>query len=170
MHVWLIGMMGSGKSSVGEACANVLERGWLDTDDLVVALAGRTIPELFDEGEALFREWERRAVCEASQSPVPLIISCGGGVANDATNRGLMTNSGSVVWLRARPETLVGRVGDTSTRPLLGPDPLETLRRLELLRTPFYESVADDVIDTDAVTLDEVVDRVVSYVVVSNGQ
>jgi shikimate kinase len=149
-HLALVGLMGSGKSTVGARCAQLARRSLVGVDELVVALAGRSIPELFAEGEARFRAVERDAVESACASPAPLVIACGGGVPLDPENRRRLRSSSFVVWLRAAPEVLAARVGDDANRPLLAGDPLGALRRQEATRADAYEAVADAVVDASA--------------------
>jgi shikimate kinase len=177
-HLVLVGMMGAGKSAVAQRCAARLGRDCVDTDELVVTLAGATIPEVFAaEGEEGFRAWERRAVADAAASVVPLVIACGGGAVLDAANRAALRAHGTVVWLRARPETLADRVGDGSDRPLLRPEPLRpetlkaepiraeplaALRRLATVRDSAYRAAADATVDTDDRDLDDVTSAVLA--------
>jgi shikimate kinase len=154
--------MGAGKTVVGQVCAARLGRAWVDTDDLLEQLAGRTIPELWAEGEPTFRRWEREAIDQVAASPVPLVISCGGGAVLDADNRRALRAAGTVVWLRATPQTLAERVGDGSGRPLLAGDPAGTLARLARLREPAYEAAAHVVIDTDGRSTGDVTDAVLA--------
>jgi shikimate kinase len=156
-HLVLVGLMGAGKTTVGERCAEYLERDLVDTDDLVVATAGMTVTEIFEQlGEARFRELEREAVRDVCGCPVPLVIACGGGVVVDPVNRERLRASGFVVWLRASTSTLSDRVGDGSTRPLLRDAPMATLDRLATQREPAYVGVADSVIDTDGRSVEAV--------------
>jgi shikimate kinase len=157
-HLALIGLMGAGKSSVGRVCAKRLQRPLVDTDELVVASTGRSVAELFaDEGEEAFRRLERLAVHDASASPVPAVIACGGGAVLDAENRAVLRARCCVVWLRAPVATLARRCGSGAGRPLLaGPVPPEVaLGRLADQRAPAYEAAAHVVLDTDGCSLDE---------------
>lgn len=165
-HVVLVGLMGAGKTTVGERLATRLGRPFVDTDELVVATAGRTVPELFvDVGEDGFRALERDAVTDACSSPEPLVIACGGGAVLDPDNRRAIAAAGVVVWLRATPAHLAERVGDGDERPLLaGRAPLDALARLAAVRAPSYEAVADVVVDTDGLDPDGVTDRVLEEV------
>lgn len=165
-HLILVGMMGSGKSTVGERLAARLGRPLVDTDELVVATAGRSIPELFaDVGESGFRALERVAVADACAAADPVVIACGGGAVLDPDNRRALAAAGVVVWLRATPAQLAARVGDGDGRPLLtGETPLGTLERLATLRAPSYEGVADIVVDTDGLAPDAVTERVLEEV------
>ena len=83
-----------------------------------------------------------------------MVVSVAGGAVLDPANRALMRRSGTVVWLRADPSTLVGRVGDGSGRPLLYGGPAAELARLEAVRRPFYAEVADAAVDVDRSTPD----------------
>lgn len=165
-HVVLVGLMGAGKTTVGERLAARLERPFVDTDELVVATAGRSVPELFaDLGEAGFRALEHDAVADACSSPEPLVIACGGGAVLDPDNRRTITAAGVVVWLRATPAQLAERVGDGDERPLLASGAtIDTLVRLAAVRAPSYEAVADVVVDTDGLDPDAVTDRVLAEV------
>jgi shikimate kinase len=150
--------MGAGKTTVGRRCAQALQRPFVDTDELVEALTGATVREIFErDGEARFRELEREAVADACASPEALVIACGGGAVLDAVTRRRLHAAGLVVWLQAPPDVLGARVGDGSERPLLRGGGIATLERLATLRAPAYEDAADVVVDTGTSTIDEVV-------------
>ena len=111
-HLVLVGLMGVGKTSVGEVCATRLDRPFVDTDDLVETAAGMTIADVFAYyGEDRFRALEREAVTDACASPVPAVVACGGGAVLHADNRRRLKTAGLVVWLQAPPEVLVDWVG-----------------------------------------------------------
>jgi shikimate kinase len=90
------------------------------------------------------------------------VISVAGGAVLNPDNRRLIASSGTVVWLRARPETLAARVGEGEGRPLLDDDPAEAMERLNAVRAPHYAEVADAVIDVDELPTEEVVRRVLA--------
>lgn len=138
-HVVLVGLSGSGKSTVGRLLAVRLGRPLLDTDNLIVDLAGRTIPELFAaEGEAAFRIVERQAVAQAVDGP-PAVIATGGGAPVDAANREVLWRGNFVVWLDAPVATLVGRLGRGGAgRPLLADGVAERLTALSSARRQIY--------------------------------
>jgi shikimate kinase len=152
-HLVLIGLMGAGKTTVGRRCAEALDRGFVDTDDLVAAQAGASVPEVFAaEGEAGFRARERAAVADVVASPEPLVIACGGGAMVDLANRRAVRSSGFVVWLACAPAELAARVerDGTAGRPLLtGAPAAATLTRLAGMRSGTYEDAADARIGTD---------------------
>jgi shikimate kinase len=162
-HLVLIGLMGAGKTTVGQRCAELLGRAFLDTDQLVEANTAMGVADIFElHGEQQFRILERDAVADASASPVPLVIACGGGAVLDADNRRILRSNGVVVWLRASPAVLGERVSG-GKRPLLaGPaPPVVTLERLTELRGPAYEAAAHLSVGTEGLTVDEVAARVV---------
>lgn len=163
-HLVLVGLMGAGKTSVGEVCAARTRRPFVDTDSLVEIAAGMTVADLFaHSGEGRFRALEREAVADACATPVPAVIACGGGAVLHADNRRQVNAAGFVVWLQASPEVLAQRVGRgrlRTERPLLAGGPTTTLERMSVVRAGSYEAVADAVIDTDDRTIDEVADAV----------
>ena len=152
-HLVLIGLMGAGKTTVGRRCAEELGRAFVDTDDLIVAQAGASIPEIFAaEGEHAFRARERAAVADALASPELLVIACGGGAMVDSENRRAVRDAAFVVWLACAPEELAARVerDGIASRPLLAGGPTAaTLSRLEGLRAGTYEQAADARVPTD---------------------
>jgi shikimate kinase len=140
-HLILIGMMGSGKTSVGRLLAHAHKLSFLDTDHEIERETGCSIPILFkNQGEEAFREIEAQVLKRIVQRPEPTVISTGGGTIITPANRDLLWDKGFVVYLKADPETLLQRVARDSHRPLLQEgDPLQTLTRLLEARAPFYE-------------------------------
>lgn len=160
-HLILVGMMGSGKTTVGRALAARLGRPFFDSDNQVELDSGKTVAEIWREsGEAAFRSLESEALREAVQSPVPAVIAAAGGVVLSAPNRAILAKGGTVVWLRVRPETSAVRVRSGSHRPLLDEHAEATLRRLEEERGRLYAEVADIVVDVDDFSVDQVVEQV----------
>ena len=166
MPLWLIGMMGSGKSAVARVLAARTDRAFLDTDKLVEAFAGRSIGELFvQEGEHAFRLRESEAIAAAASSG-DVVVATGGGAVLLASNVASMKSSGPVIWLRAEPVTLASRIGDQSRRPLLngssddersdGIDLETRLSKILEARIAAYELAADYTVPTDDATIDEV--------------
>lgn len=157
----LIGFMGTGKSSVGRAVAEVLHFTFLDTDTVIEARAGATIADIFKlEGEPAFREWERRIVEELTHRTRTVIATGGGMPANEANLASLKSHA-LVVCLWASPETIWERVRSHSHRPLLNEaDPLTKIRELLAAREPFYRQ-ADVLVNTEMRSLREVTGQVV---------
>ncbi|MEB3322695.1 MAG: shikimate kinase [Synechococcaceae cyanobacterium] len=139
MNLYLVGMMGAGKSAVGRPLAEALGYRFVDADALLEAAAGRPIPEVFArEGEAGFRALET-AVLDRIAGWHSLVVATGGGVVTRPQNWGHM-RQGVVVWLDAPEETLLRRLAaDPTPRPLMaGPDPAARLRALLIARRPLY--------------------------------
>ncbi|HET9060822.1 MAG TPA: shikimate kinase [Acidimicrobiales bacterium] len=153
-RVWLIGMMGSGKSTVGRMLAEMTGRPFTDTDRLIEQERGATVAELFErDGEPAFRSYEKAAIEKVAATPGPWVVSVGGGAPLGEDNRVSMSSSGVVVWLRASAPTLVARLGRGEGRPVLARGAEEGLRarvdRLLAEREPVYSSLAAIVVDVD---------------------
>lgn len=156
-------MMGVGKSTAGRLLAETLGWAYVDTDDEVPRRAGRTFQDIWENGgEAEFRRLESEAVADVSSRPHHAVVALGGGAVLDENNRRMIKQSGLVVWLRADPGTLFGRLGQHAGagRPLLRGGPEEALRHLSQARAPIYESIADLVFDVDRMNPRDVADAV----------
>lgn len=157
--VVLTGFMGAGKTSVGRALAKRLGLPWFDTDACIEKVAGKTITEIFaQEGEPAFREMEHRCLLELAPK-MPAVVSTGGGIVMRPENWPALRALGPLVYLRAKPDTLYGRVRRHRHRPLLQTnDPRAAFDRLFAMRRPFYEQ-ADLVLDTDELRPEEAAAR-----------
>ena len=135
----LVGLPGSGKSTVAPVVAERLGWDYVDLDSAVAAAAGRPLSTIFaEDGEAAFRELELIALVSALRQPGETVIACGGGVmAQDEARRRLLEGA-FVVLLDAPDEVLLGRMGNGKHRPLLGDDPASTLPRLRASRNRAY--------------------------------
>jgi len=154
--IWLVGMMGAGKTAVGRALAARRGVPFADTDALVEARAGASVREIFaSRGEAAFRRLEREAVDSCAGRPA--VVALGGGAICQPGAAERLAATGRIVYLRARPETLDRRVGENEERPLLagldGPGRVERLRALLAEREIDYGR-ADVVVDTDGLDVD----------------
>ncbi len=159
--IYLVGMMGVGKSTVGPLLAARLGRDFVDTDLEIERRTGRAVADIFDrDGEAAFRRLEAEAVEAASSEPA--VIALGGGAIVQPGALERLCGRGDLVYLRASAELLLERIGDPSNRPLLaGLGEAECAARLRSLldeRRPFYERARFQ-IDAEG-TGDEVVDRI----------
>ena len=137
--LYLVGMMGSGKTSTGRPLAEQLGYGFVDADAVIEQAAGCTIPEIFErDGEAGFRALEGQVLNAISQRH-SLVVATGGGVVTQPENWGLL-HSGIVIWLDVIPEQLVQRLrADSTIRPLLQTeDPEAALDALLAERRPLY--------------------------------
>lgn len=153
-NLYLIGYRGCGKTTVARLLSERLQLVAFDADEYLEQQAGQTIREIFAaEGEAGFRDRESQVVQELTKRD-GLIVSWGGGVILRETNRAALKQAGRVVWLRARPETLLARIEQDPTtgarRPnLTSTGGLEEVRHLLSLRQPLYTAAADWTISVD---------------------
>ena len=148
-NVFLVGMMGAGKTTAGRILARRLKRTFYDSDQEIERRCGVKIPVIFDiEGEAGFRQREAAAIAELTGLEDVVLATGGGAVLAPASRRHLAAR-GTVVYLHARPAALYEWVRQDKNRPLLATD--DPLARLEALygeRDPLYREVADIVVDT----------------------
>ncbi len=165
MQVILIGLMGSGKSTIGKLLASRLSLSFVDLDDLIVSQAGKTIPDIFqDEGEEAFRALESRLLAEVLMRDSEQVIATGGGVILSAENRALMKESGRVIWLDASPVVLAKRIAGDRNRPLLDDvDPLFKMISLATQRNPLYAEVTDLRKNTEKLSTQETVDTIAAF-------
>jgi shikimate kinase len=158
-RIVLIGMMGSGKSTVGRALAE--ELGWplLDNDALVRESVGRGGAEIFRSGgEAELHEAEQEALVAAIRHPAPAVITAAASVVDDARLRSMLPHSGTIVWLRVTVETIVDRI-DASAGVGRRSDASDVtwLTKRAAGRARLYQEVADVVVDVDGMTVPEIV-------------
>jgi shikimate kinase len=138
-NIALVGFMGTGKSTVGQLVASMLNFEFVDTDEMIEGMAGKRISEIFSsEGEERFREYERQVVQQLKDLEGS-VISTGGGLITRAENLASLKEHALVVCLWCSPETIFRRVGHQSHRPLLRVEkPLERIRELLNERAPAY--------------------------------
>jgi shikimate kinase len=160
-RILLVGMMGAGKTTTGRLVAEKLGWDYLDSDVEVEKKTGLTVPALFArDGEVAFRDAEAEVLRAACARTEPVVVSVAGGAVLRPETRDLLRASGRVIWLRARPATLAARVGDGVGRPLLEGDPGAALLALDAVRRPLYAEVADETIDVDDLSPEEVGARI----------
>lgn len=161
--VVLVGMMGSGKTTIGKRVARRLSRPFADTDALIEARQELSVADLFaTRGEAAFRELEAEALRELVLGPDLLVVATGGGAVIRPDNRALLRDHAVVVWLRASPGVLAHRIRHDGSRPLIAADPRAALKRLVAEREPWYLDVADHIVDVDHVDRRDVIEAVVA--------
>ena len=148
-HLALVGFMGAGKTTTGRQLARLLGREFVDTDETISAVAGMSIPEIFElRGESSFRSLEKSVIDKI----VPAegrrkVISVGGGAILDEENRRILSQNCRVVWLWAPAGTAVSRI-EAATRPILDADrPLESAERTLAARLPLYAAVSDLIVN-----------------------
>ena len=158
----LVGMMGSGKSTVGMRLASRLGLRFIDADSEIEIAADMSIPDIFaSRGEAEFRAGERRVIARLLGQGAQ-VLATGGGAFMSGDTRDRIARTGISVWLKADPDTLMRRVRKRSNRPLLQTaDPDGTLRRLLTEREPVY-ALADIVVQSREEPHDIVVDALIS--------
>jgi shikimate kinase len=163
-HLALVGMMGSGKTSVGRLASRGLGRPFVDLDQSIEVAAQMPIPEIFTaHGERGFREIETQELLAELDRAEPVVIATGGGVVLSDRNRRALSKAARVIWLRARPETLVSRVRGGRGRPLLADGEVDgRIDALVAARRPCYQEAADCIIDVDDLSLDETTAAVMS--------
>ncbi|MEP7113460.1 MAG: shikimate kinase [Ilumatobacteraceae bacterium] len=150
-HLVLVGLMGSGKTTVARIAADRLGRRVIDTDSAIEKVTGRTVREIFaTDGEDAFRAFETAALLDALASAEPAVIAAAGGVVLREVNRDALKQSNArVVWLCATPAVLAERVTSGGHRPLLDDDPEGTLQRMNAERENLYREVADAIVLVD---------------------
>lgn len=153
-HIYLIGMMGSGKSVTGKALAGLMRTTFIDLDSEIEKKADSTIERIFEvKGEFEFREMESAALKEAAESEEALVVATGGGAVLREANVELMKKTGKIVYLDTTLDMLWSRVKDSTTRPLLKKaDPYDRLAAIYKQRQPIYEAAADFSTPTDGLT------------------
>lgn len=156
-NIVLIGMMGSGKSAAGRLAAEDAMLKFVDTDELVTDRIGMPIAKYFDKyGETLFRAAESDAISELAGTQ-GYIISTGGGVVLSEINMSYLKVGSIIVYLEASAETLLKRLKDDNTRPLLlGDEKEKTLSNILATRDPLYRKYADMIINTDSFDIEQV--------------
>jgi shikimate kinase len=161
MQLFLIGLMGAGKTTVGKLLAARLGCDWLDTDKVLEQRCGVSVREMFElEGESAFRDREQRLLDELTQQP-NLVLSTGGGIVLREANRAVLHTRGTVVYLNADPHELWLRTRHDKSRPILqGADARQKLFDLHALRHPLYQATAHMTVQTGRPSVRDVVERV----------
>ena len=164
-NIFLIGYMGTGKSSVAKFLST--EHGWdvLEMDDMIVQRQGMSIADIFEKhGEEYFRDVESNLIKEICLQQNK-VVSCGGGVVLREQNVDEMKKRGNIVLLSASPETILERVKDDTSRPLLqGNKTIEFLSEMMEKRREKYENAADVVIQTDGKQIAEICNEIVEKI------
>ena len=170
-NIYLIGLMGAGKSTAGRLLAQTMGREFYDSDDEIVKRTGASIPTIFEiEGEAGFREREQRMIAELCAKK-SVILGTGGGAILREANREALKNTGWVVYLSTSPERLINRTRYDKNRPLLQTaNPLSVLTQLYEVSHPIYQDLADIVITTGAGHVTHVVAHIIEQLIARIGQ
>ncbi|MFX1315930.1 MAG: shikimate kinase [Promethearchaeota archaeon] len=165
----LIGFMGTGKTIVGKALADYLGNNYefIETDQLVIEIAGKSIPRIFSEdGEEKFRNYEIAACKKASQLK-RAVISCGGGIVLNKINIENLKKNSYIVLLKATIEEIHRRIikEGKERRPLINKeDPNQEIKQILAYREPFYNSSAEIIVDTTGKAIDEIVKEIIKNI------
>jgi shikimate kinase len=160
----LIGFMGVGKTDVGQALAEKLNKKFVEMDALIEQKAGKSIPEIFQQGgEIAFRELEIEITKEVSQGKNQ-VIACGGGVVLNKINIDRLKKGAVLVYLTASPEVILKRISSGGEeRPLLKTDDkAAVVQEMLSFRKPFYERAADITIDTSQLDINAVAEQIIT--------
>lgn len=162
-NIYLIGMMGAGKTATGKAVAKLAGMDFVDLDEVIANETRLSINEIFKKkGEPFFRAEEKRMLLEASLKR-NTVVATGGGIVLDPENVDRMRGTGRVIYLAASFENLWSRVQDKKDRPLLAAaDPKTVFYRLFQDREPLYESSCDGKLETDGLSPEAAARKVVN--------
>lgn len=159
-NIYLVGLMGSGKTTLGRLIARKRRREFIDVDHELVKRTGVAIPVIFDvEGESGFRIRETELIHEVSLQN-NLVVATGGGAVLNPANRSAMSRSGTVIYLHVALPVLFARTRRDTNRPLLQvADPMKRLEELYAQRDPLYREIANIIIDSSGETTSQVMKR-----------
>ena len=165
MNIFIVGPMGSGKSTVGKIISNELFLDFFDTDDEIEKRTGASIDWIFDlEGESGFRKRESEMLDEMVKRN-SIVLSTGGGIVLESSNRELLSSRGTVFYLSTPISVQVERTAKDKDRPLLkNGDPEKILSTLHDERKEFYKSVSDHIVETENKSSQEVASEIIKLV------
>jgi len=165
INLFIIGMMGSWKSTVGRKLAQNMAMEFVDTDDAIEEVTEMKISDIFREfGEDRFREMETAFFIEKAKQ-TGQVFSTGGGIVLESENRKVLKKYGTTFFLNASIETLTNRIHNTTKRPLLANSENMQLRLEQIWneRKSFYKSSAHHTIDTDNLNPTQVLDEILNF-------
>ena len=161
-NIYLVGFMGSGKSTVGKILAEKLNMNFIDIDKFIEEKEGMKIKDIFEQkGESYFRELERKQI-EAIVNQEGLVVSTGGGLGANLNNMNLMKKNGDVVWLDVSLNTVLDRLKNDQDRPLLK-QPIEKIKQLFEERKNVYR-LANIRINADKKTPSQIVEEILTKI------
>lgn len=162
-NIFLIGLMGAGKTTVGRSLARKLNKRFIDSDHEIEARTGVSIPLIFEiEGEASFRQRESEVIRDLT-AQTDIVLATGGGAILKAENREYLKTRGTVIYLRASIHSILQRTSHDKNRPLLQTaDPRQRLEQLAREREPYYLEIADIVVETGRPNVQSLVQTIVT--------
>jgi shikimate kinase len=175
MNLVLIGYRATGKTTLAALLASRLGWDWIDADVEIERRAGKSIARIFaEDGEPAFRDLEAQVIADLSGRR-RLVLATGGGAPLRPESRRAMRRSGKVVWLRALPETILGRMSDDQTTATRRPNltekgPLDEIVHLLGVREPIYHEAADLEIETESHTPEQLVDEILRRLDLRGGE
>lgn len=164
MNIYLVGFMGTGKTTVGRELAKRKKWRFVDLDELIELREGKVIPDIFSKkGEPYFRILEKKVLKEVSREE-KFVVACGGGVVINKENIKTMKESGVIICLKADPSVILKRTSRASNRPLLNVDnPKERIELLLKLRAPYY-AMANRCINTSKLSIKEIAEKIAKII------
>ena len=161
-NIYLVGLMGAGKTTIGRALARRMAYDFIDCDHEIAARTGVSLPTIFEiEGEEGFRRRETQVIADLASLNCR-VVATGGGAVLRAENRENLTRSGFVIYLNVPLQTLCERTRHDKNRPLLQVnDPLQKLKELHAQRDPLYRSVASLVISGSRITVQSILNQLI---------
>ena len=161
MNIVLIGMRGSGKTTIGKLLAKRLGKQFIEMDELIVQRLGQSIPEIVNRyGWEKFRDVEEEITREVAGWD-NVVNATGGGVVTREENIRELKQKGKLVWLKANTDTLLRRIGNDQSRPsLTGKSPREDMEAVLAERSPIYQRVADFIVDTEGKMPEEIAEAI----------
>ncbi len=164
-NIFLIGPMGTGKTTIGKKLAKKMSRKFFDSDHEIKRTTGADIPLIFEiEGEAGFRERETKIISELVLLR-NIVLSTGGGTILTQKNRELLTDNGIIIYLKSSAEKIFNRTSNDKIRPLLqGNDRLSKIKEILFEREPIYSSVANGTINTDTLSTQEIIREILKII------
>ena len=168
-NIFLVGLMGAGKTTIGRLLARRLDMTFIDSDHEIEARTGATIPWIFEiEGEASFRRREADVIRELTAGR-GIVLATGGGAVLNPASRALLAERGTVIYLRASVSSILQRTAHDKNRPLLQTaDPRKKLEDLTAQREPLYREIADVVIDTGRPNVQSMVQTILDQLEADN--
>ena len=162
--IFIVGLMGSGKTSVGKILAKKIGRQYFDTDQEIIRNENLNISQIFDKhGENYFRELEYKVLTKLKNN-TESIISTGGGIVLKKENIDIMTDNGIIVFLNIDVKTQITRIKNKKNRPLLDSNNLkDDLKNMKNGRDKIYESIADYIVDVSETTKYKVIESIQMY-------